>query len=74
MKNSKPYLSYQEWQSSRSTFAVNPGAESMIRGMYQDYVKQRLEEQGQYADADFYCLEEEDKTKCKIQCPFCERV
>lgn len=28
-----PYLSFQEWKSSRSTFAINPGASSMIRGM-----------------------------------------
>ena len=31
------------------------------------------EQQQQEVD-DFYCLEEEDKTKCEIQCPFCERV
>lgn len=73
-ENRKPYLSFKEWQSSRSTFAINPGAQSIIREMYQDYVKQRLEEQAQYADANFYCLEEEDKVKCKTQCPFCERV
>ena len=24
---------------------------------------------------DFYCLEHDDKTeKCKIQCPYCERI
>lgn len=66
-------LTYQEWQHSRSTYAVNPGAEAMIRGMYQDYVNKKLEQQQQEVD-DFYCLEEEDKTKCKTQCPFCDRV
>lgn len=44
MKNKLPYLTFQEWQSTYSTYAVNPGAYGLIRGMYEDYKRKRIVE------------------------------
>ncbi|WP_143473334.1 hypothetical protein [Flavilitoribacter nigricans] len=31
-------------------------------------------ETGMQLDPNFFCLDEDDKERCLVQCPFCERV